>query len=143
MTIQLKIGQLAEAVGLNPKTIRYYEAEGLLPPPVRAPNGYRLYGPADVDRLQFIRRARALNFSLDEIREILDFRERGEAPCLYVLDRIDRQVAIIDHEIAELLRLRQELQQVQAEAAGLPTDDVEGKNCVCHVIQNRALERRV
>ncbi|MFQ5610800.1 MAG: MerR family DNA-binding protein [Anaerolineae bacterium] len=80
-------------------------------------------------------------FSLDEIREILAFRERGEAPCLFVLDRIDRQLDAIDHQIAELRQLRRELLGVQSEAESLPTDDVEGKNCVCHVIQNHALQQ--
>ncbi|MFQ5576288.1 MAG: heavy metal-responsive transcriptional regulator [Anaerolineae bacterium] len=139
MEATLTIGQLGREVGLNPRTIRYYEGIDLLPPPVRAGNGYRLYGRADVARLQFIRRARALNFSLDEIREIQAFRERAEAPCLYVLERIDRQLAAIDRRIEELRHLRRDLSQVQVKAANLPTDDVAGKNCVCHVIQNYTL----
>ncbi|MFQ6057642.1 MAG: heavy metal-responsive transcriptional regulator [Anaerolineae bacterium] len=139
MSEQLLIGQLARAVGVNPKTIRYYEEIGVLPQPARTESGYRLYGPEDVERLEFVLRARSLGFSLDEVREILAFRERGEAPCLYVLDRIDRRIAEVEARISALMQLREELTTIRRDAEGLPVDDVEGKECVCHLIQNRAL----
>ncbi len=141
MTEQLRISELAQQIGINPRTIRYYEQIGLLPRPQREANGYRVYGQADVARLQFIRRARALDFSLDDIGEILAFRERGEAPCLYVLRTIDHQIDQVEQRIADLERLRQELIELRREAEDLPVDDVEGKECVCHLIQNRELNR--
>ena len=70
------IGDLARQARVNPKTIRYYEQIGLLPPPKREANGYRVYDESDVVRLQFIRHARALDLPLDDIEEILAFRER-------------------------------------------------------------------
>jgi DNA-binding transcriptional MerR regulator len=141
MTEQLRIGELARRIDVNPKTIRYYEQIGLLPTPHREANGYRVYGQADVERLQFIRRARALDFSLDDIGEILAFRERSEAPCLYVLHSIDRKIDEVEQRIADLKRLRGELVELRREAQDLPVDDVEGKECVCHLIQNLELVR--
>jgi DNA-binding transcriptional MerR regulator len=141
MTEQLRISELARRIDVNPRTIRYYEQIGLLPPPQREANGYRVYDRADVERLQFIRRARALDFSLDDIGEILAFRERSEAPCLYVLHSIDQKIDEVEQRITDLKRLRRELVELRREAQDLPVDDVEGKECVCHLIQNLELVR--
>ena len=105
----LRIGELAERVGVNPKTIRYYEDIGLIPQPARRPSGYRTYGPDDVDRISFIRRAQRLGLSLDEIREVLAFREDGERPCDFVLRAVRRHAAEVEQRIAELTHLRHEL----------------------------------
>jgi len=86
----MRIGELAGLVGVNPKTVRYYEGIGLLPDPERRPSGYREYTDDDVDRLRFIRTAQRLGLSLSEISEILGFRERAERPCDYVLGVLDR-----------------------------------------------------
>ncbi|MHB1064860.1 MAG: MerR family transcriptional regulator [Georgenia sp.] len=77
----MRIGELAREGGVNPKTIRYYESIGLLPEPDRTASGYRDYEPSDLARLTFIRSAKRLGISLDEIREILAFQQRGEARC--------------------------------------------------------------
>ena len=139
MTDQLRIGELAEQTGVGARTIRYYEQIGLLPCPKRSPNGYRCYSQEDASRLQFIRRARALDFALDEIREILAFRDRQEAPCLYVLHTIDLKISQVEHRIADLERLKRDLEELRQAATGLSVDDVEWKACVCHLIQNREL----
>lgn len=139
MTEQLRIGELARQIGVNARTIRYYEQIELLPRPRREGNGYRVYDQTDAARLQFIRRARALDFALDDIGEILALRERGKAPCLYVLHTIDRKIGAVEQRIADLKRLRQELVELRRAAQDLPVDDVEGKECVCHLIQNREL----
>lgn len=141
MIEQMRISKLAREIDINPRTIRYYEQIGLLPRPRREANGYRVYDQTDLARLQFIRRARALDFSLDDIGEILAFRERGAAPCLYVLHTIDQKIDEVEGRIADLERLRQELIELRREAQDLPVDDVEGKECVCHLIQNRELNR--
>ncbi len=106
MIEQMRISELAREIDVNPRTIRYYEQIGLLPHPRRAANGYRVYDQSDVVRLQFIRRARALDFSLNDIGEILAFRERGEAPCLYVLRTIDQRIDEVEGRITDLERLR-------------------------------------
>ncbi|MFQ5434023.1 MAG: MerR family transcriptional regulator, partial [Anaerolineae bacterium] len=83
-----QIGDVAHTLNINPKTIRYYEEIGLIPPAQRSQTGYRIYSQSDIDRLAFILRARELDFSLDDIGEILALREGGEAPCLYVTELV-------------------------------------------------------
>ena len=128
----MRIGELARRIGVNPKTVRYYEGIGLLPTPEREPSGYRDYDDHDVDRLRFIRTAQRLGLSLSEISEILAFRERAERPCDYVLEVLDRQVADLDRRIAEMADLRRELTALKARADRLP--DEEG--CYCAVIEH-------
>lgn len=70
--MRLTIGRLAERAGVHRETIRYYEREGLVPQPGRTPGGHRIYGEPDVERLQFIRRARELGFTLSEVRQLID-----------------------------------------------------------------------
>ena len=131
----MRIGEVADAVGINPKTIRYYEDIGLLPVPERTPAGYRDYTPVDVDRLIFIKTAQRLGFNLAEVAEILAFRERGQPPCAYVLDVLSRQVADLDRRITELQDLRAELVALNAQADSLPRDDA----CYCTVIEHAAV----
>ena len=75
------IGELAKEMGVNPKTIRFYEEIGLMPAPDRTPSGYRQFSDDDLERLRFIRSAQRLNLRLPEIQEILALRERGRRPC--------------------------------------------------------------
>ncbi|MGH9182987.1 MAG: heavy metal-responsive transcriptional regulator [Acidimicrobiales bacterium] len=128
----MRIGELAERLGLNPKTLRYYESIGLLPEPPRTPAGYRDYEAADLERLAFIRSAQRLGLRLDEIREVLGLRERGQRPCDYVLGVVDRQLADIDRRITELEQLRGELVGLQRLAARLPP----GTGSFCGVIEH-------
>ncbi len=128
----MKIGELGDRVGVNPKTVRYYESIGLLPEPDRRASGYRDYGEDDVGRLVFVRTAQRLGLSLSEIGEILGFRERAERPCDYVLGVIDRQVADLDLRLAEMARLRSELIALKEQADRLPNDEA----CYCAVIEH-------
>lgn len=132
-----RIKDLAKQTGVNTPTIRYYEEAGVLPTPNRADNGYRVYDEQDLERLRFVTRARSLDFSLEEIGEILSFREQGEAPCAYVIDQIAAKITEVDHKIAELNRLKEELQQLQQQAEQLPLAEIEAKSCVCHLIENQ------
>lgn len=126
----MRIGELAEQVGVNPKTIRYYEGIGLLHDPARLPSGYRQYTGEDVDRLRFIKTAQRLGLSLSEISEILGYRERGEAPCDYVLETLDRQVADLEKRMAEMAQLRLELIALKGHADHQPP-----QACYCAVIE--------
>lgn len=71
-----QIGEVAEAVGLSLRTIRHYEEVGLVPPSGRTTGGFRLYTDADIDRLRLVKRMKPLEFSLDEMRELLDTLDR-------------------------------------------------------------------
>jgi Hg(II)-responsive transcriptional regulator len=99
------IGRLARAAGVNIDTVRFYERQGLLHPAPRSGGGYRLYGQAEVQRLQFIRRAKALGFSLEDIAELLhlteDGQDRGQVKAI-----AERRVADLQQRIAELERMR-------------------------------------
>ncbi len=128
------IGEISQQTGVSSQTIRYYERIALLPQPYRAENGYRVYDNTDVERLQFVTRARQLDFSLDDIAEILAFRERNEAPCSVVMDVMAQQIDEIDKRIADLIRLREELAQLHHVGLTMP-EDIEMKRCVCHLIK--------
>ncbi len=119
----MRIGQLAERLGVNTKTIRYYESIGLLPAPARRPSGYRVYGEADAERLAFVRTAQRFGLSLDQIGEILAFRDRGERPCDYVLDAVRGEVADLDRRISELQGMRHELGRLLVHAESQPPTD--------------------
>jgi DNA-binding transcriptional MerR regulator len=129
----MRIGELADLVGVDPPTIRFYEAEGVLPPPARRASGYRDYGPADVERLRFVKRARTLGLALDDIREILALRDRGDAPCRHVRTVIAREAADIRRRIEELQLLEAELRRLAVVAEQLG-DTNPAEPCVCHII---------
>jgi DNA-binding transcriptional MerR regulator len=134
----MQIKELSERSNLPAQTIRYYESIDLLPPPRRLPNGYRDYDERDVDRLQFVAGARHLGFSLNDISEILALRDRREPPCRVVLNMLSEKADEISQRIVELQHLETELQQLYTLGATFPTDDVDGKECVCHLITQRA-----
>ena len=105
----MKIGDLARATGTKVETIRYYEAEGLLPRPARSTSNYRVYDRAHLDRLSFIRRSRDLGFTLNQVRTLLRLADDREGPCADVDAITAEHVAEIDRKLADLRALRGEL----------------------------------
>lgn len=105
----LQIGAVGQRLRLNPKTIRYYEEIGLLPTPKRTRGGYRLYTPADVERISFIHQARALDLSLDEIRELLKLRDKRAALAPAALQLLIEKTKQIERKVADLRQLQREL----------------------------------
>lgn len=103
------IGVLSERSGVNIETIRYYERVGLLPRPARSAGGYRLYQSADSERLFFIRRARGLGFSLDEIRRLLDLADQKSRSCRRVHDIAVEHLAEVHAKIGDLRRMERVL----------------------------------
>ena len=131
----MRIGQLAAELRLNPKTIRYYEEIGLLPEPHRTPSGYRAYDAADLERLRFIAKAKAISLTLDEIREILALHREGERPCQHVLDMVDRKLVGVEQQVRALEDFRRELLTLRAEAARVVAED--GR--ICSIIEHHQL----
>ena len=129
-----RIGEVSARTGLSTKTIRYYEEINLTPLAKRADNGYRIYSEEDTERLRFIRSARALDFSLEDIEEILAFRDREEPPCSYVMVLMKSQIDQISTRFRDLERLRGDLEKLYQTGKSLP-EDVQMKTCVCHLIQ--------
>ena len=108
----MKIGEIAAATGVHVETIRYYEREGLVPSPARTASNYRSYGQEHRRRLTFIRRARDLGFSLNQVRELLGLADDRERSCEAV-DEIARRHRIqVRAKIAELSALRRELDNI-------------------------------
>ena len=134
----MRIGELADRLGITTKSIRFYEGIGLMPDPVRTPSGYRDYAEADAERLTFIKTAQRLGLSLDEIREIIALRDRGQQPCRYVAEVLHRQVADLDRRIRELRALRAELRALEAYAA----TGSDGTSSYCGVIEHVRLGPR-
>ncbi len=109
VTGPLTVGQLAARAGVRADTIRYYERAGLLPEPDRTDGDHRRYGPADLDRMLFIRGAQRLGLRLAEIRELLVVRDTGVCPCGPAEVLLRDHIGEIDREIARLTALRAEL----------------------------------
>lgn len=133
-TSALKIGELAGRLGLNVKTLRYYEEIGLLPPPDRTESGYRLYSLEHERLLRFVFQAKRVGLSLEEISEILQRSRRGAA-CDHVRTTLEHHIAALDAKIAGLQRLRADLYSLVA-AAGEPDD--EGAGAFCRLIERWA-----
>jgi MerR family transcriptional regulator, mercuric resistance operon regulatory protein len=102
---RITIGRLSTSTGTKVETIRYYERVGLLAPPARSPGGYRLYGPGHRKRLTFIRRARALGFSLAEVRTLLALADQRRRPCADVRTVAAAHLQDVKRKIADLRRM--------------------------------------
>lgn len=103
------VGALAKATDTKAVTIRYYEQSGLLPSAGRSPSGYRFYTDEERNRLLFIRRSRALGFSLDDIRELLGLADRRDASCAAVDAKVEGQLEQVRMRIRDLQGLEAEL----------------------------------
>ena len=128
----MQIGKLGGRAGLSAKTIRYYESIGILPEPDRTSSGYRQYDDAAVERLRFIKAAQAVGFSLGEIREILAFGDRGEAPCLHVTQLMEERIHSLSEHIRGLEKMRSELERLVTKAKTLPGPNL---GTFCHIIE--------
>lgn len=112
-----KIGELARRTGVPVETIRYYERCGLIPTVPRATNGYRSYPEVTAARLVMIRRAKELGFSLSEIGELLSMFDHRDTPCRHLHCRLIGKIDDLEGRIAELHRLKSELQTLAADCA--------------------------
>ncbi len=118
MTEVLTIGRLARAAGTNAETVRWYERDGLMAPPPRTGGNYRVYGPDDLARLKFIRRARELGFTLEGVRALLDLTSDRGRDCASIDAVATDHLAEIDRKIADLAALRSELATLLASCSG-------------------------
>ena len=135
----MKIGELARATGLNTRTIRFYEQEGLLPAPQRTSSGYRLYGPQDIERLDFVRKAKRLGLSLEEVRSILHLHDRREATCGHVRSLLEEKLAQLDKVLEDLQKFRAEIVRLRDEAGDLVDCRPSGGR-ICGIIEGASLD---
>jgi MerR family transcriptional regulator, copper efflux regulator len=113
----LTIGQVARRARVRLDTVRYYERRGLLPPAPRTAAGYRQYTPDIVLRVEFIKRAQSLGFTLDEIVQLLSLRVTPGPGCAAVERRARSAIARLDHQLADIQRMRGALVRL-ADACG-------------------------
>lgn len=102
----LLIGQLARAGGVKTDTVRFYERTGLLGEPARTFAGYRVYDPATVNQLRFIKKAQSLGFTLEEIRRILRLRGHGRETCQCVIRMAEASLGEVETKLRELQAFR-------------------------------------
>ena len=132
------IGEVASSTGLKTSAIRFYEREGIVPRAVRNAAGHRDFTEPDVDLLRFVRRLRALNIPLDEVREVVSLRSDGVAPCQSLRAALARGVSHLDREIQELVRVRDQLRSLRI-AADRVEDDWPDR-CVCSLVDSDSLD---
>lgn len=124
---QYSIGALADAAETKVETVRYYERIGLLPKPGRTSGNYRAYSGDHLARLSFIRRARELDFTLDQIRALLGLADRKDDDCRAVDALASDHLAGVDRKIADLKALRRELNDLIGQCK-------QGKVADCRII---------
>lgn len=118
----MRIGELAAAADTTTKTLRFYEDQGLIPPADRTATGYRDYTPEAITRIDFIHRGQAAGLTLAQIRQILDIRDGGEAPCDHVRGLLDTRLDDLEAQIAQLVALRETITELRDEAARVEPD---------------------
>lgn len=109
----LTIGKLAEQLGINVETVRFYEREGLIKQPVKRGSGFRYYGLEHISRLVFIKRAKELGFTLNEIKEFLTLNTWRKASCADVIPKVEEKISEIDQKIADLNQIKTSLKQLR------------------------------
>ncbi len=111
MELQLHVGSIARKTGVGVQTLHYYERINLLPKPARSEANYRLYSADVVRRVTFIKKAQAVGFTLAEIKEILDLKSHGRAPCHKVTELGEKHLQEIDARLAQLRAYRRAVVQ--------------------------------
>ena len=107
----LSSGELADLAGVSRDTLRHYERKGVLPRPLRAHNEYRQYPPEALQRVQLVRRALSVGFTLDELAKVLKVRDAGGAPCEEVRRLAAQKLFNVQDQLRELTKLRDDLQE--------------------------------
>lgn len=128
----LLIGDVAAQTGVPTPTIRYYESIGLLGQAARSGAGYRRYSETAVEELRFVRKAQALGFSLDEVRDILDLTRAGQVPCSHVLSLAQQHLAAVEERIQQLEKFRA---QLAAEISKWDGEAAQTCGGLCQIIQ--------
>jgi len=128
MAQKLSIGILARETGVKVNTVRFYEDAGIMPLPERTASGRRTYSSEDVRRLRFVRRARALGFSLDEVRSLLELSGEPDRDCAAVNGIAQEHLRTVEDKIEGLLALRDELTRIGGLCAG-------GRVAGCRVLE--------
>ena len=133
-TADFTIGDLARSTATKVETVRYYERIGLMPTTARTAGNYRAYARAHVERLSFIRRARALGFSIEQVRELLSLADDRSRPCAAVDELARTHLAAVERKLADLAALGRELEALLGQCH-------RGTIAECRIIQALADDR--
>jgi Cd(II)/Pb(II)-responsive transcriptional regulator len=139
----MRIGELGKATGVDVETIRYYEKYGLLPNPMRSENGYRSYNKLHLERLAFIRHCRALDVSLADVKQLLNFLVQPNVDCVEIDQLVDAQLARVRARLESMRALERQLSALRRQCnsdhivseCGILHDLVaaaHGESCACH-----------
>jgi Cd(II)/Pb(II)-responsive transcriptional regulator len=115
----MRIGELARTAGVDVQTVRYYEREGLLEAPARTGSGYRAYGPAHLERLNFVRHCRSLDMPIAEVKRLIDLSRNAQVSC----DQVD---ALVRAHLERVQVKRRALQALEAQLASLAAQCASG-----------------
>jgi Cd(II)/Pb(II)-responsive transcriptional regulator len=130
----MRIGELAGLADCKVETIRYYEQQGLLPPPERSEGNYRKYGNLHLERLRFIRHCRSLGMTLDNIRMLLSLRDSPEEACGPVDALLDEHISQVAARISELKILEAQLRELRGQCRSTTTSGD------CRILQGLAFD---
>jgi DNA-binding transcriptional MerR regulator len=109
---RFKIGEVAKLSGIGVEAVRFYEKCGLIEHPARTVSGYRVFGPAVLERIAFIKKAQVLGFTLDEIRQLIEHKRAGESPCAEVRILVSTRLTELEQKIEEMLQYRDDLKKM-------------------------------
>lgn len=126
---------LAKRVGVPLFTVRYYTRIGLLKPTRNLQNGYKIYRPADKERLRFISAAKELGFTLAEIEEILDHASHGDSPCPMVRNAVEKRIEENKEKIRQLQLLQSRLESAAEMWSNMKNSEPDG-HTVCRLIES-------
>ena len=130
----MTVNRLARLSNTSPYAVRYYTRIGLLKPRRNMQNGYKMYADSDVAQLRFIRRAKSLGFTLQEIAEILHESGQGKSPCPMARQIIERRIEENRRALNELIELQARMEEALARWSKMP-DGVPDGDTVCHLIE--------
>ena len=133
----LTVSGLAKRGGTTVHAVRYYTRKGLLEPARDPDNGYHLYEPRDVGWLRFIRQAKDLGYTLNDIKKIMHDADKDHSPCTRVREILQRHIVENRQRLEALMSLQTRMEQAQLEWAGKPNGEPDGHS-VCHLIESFA-----
>ncbi len=120
---RMTIGVLARGSGVRVRTLRFYEEQGLITPLGRTSKGYRLYGPAALDDLAFVKGAKRLGLHLDQIGDLLQIRREAQCPCKRTRELVSERLQEAEAALREIRDLRNHLRRTVREWGAEPSSD--------------------
>ena len=135
----MTVSELANLSGATLHAVRYYTRMGLLRPDRNPDNGYHLYQPREVNWLRFIRQAKRLGYTLNEIKAMMHDADQGQSPCPRVREILQHRIVENRQQLEEVMILQTRMEQALLEWADKP-DGIPDGNSVCHLIESFGLE---